>query len=190
LGEACFMNGQFTEAAGYFLLAHQTNSAMQEGGDLLKAAYAQWLAGDLRKADATYLSYLKFRAGLHDPLVPFREATWLYATGRSDQAKAKLRDAPGPAAQLAQRQLAVWQTAAAHPNDTAALENLYYRTSPANDGQVRTFYAEALADSGRKEQARTLIGRWPLPETGGDPLLQSLVFPRFMELRRSLGVQK
>src|SRR5579872_3427160 len=129
------MNGRFEEAAGYFLLAHQTNSAMQEGGDLLKAAYAQWLAGDLRKADATYLSYLKFRAGLNDQLVPFREATWLYATGRSDQAIQKLRSATGPVAQLGQRQLAVWQSAATHSSDAAPLENLYYRTSPSNDGQ-------------------------------------------------------
>jgi tetratricopeptide (TPR) repeat protein len=186
-GEAYFMNGRFADAEKSFLEAHGRDAALLSGGDLLKAAYARWLGGDLKGGDATLRRYLDFRASLHDPLIEWREADWLYATGRRDQAVAKLRSAP--ASPLTTRQLAVWRGEEPPPGDLAALSDLYRRTQPAADGQVRTFYASALLDAGQKDEARKLLSRWPLPETGGDPLFQSFVFPRFLELRRTVGVR-
>jgi tetratricopeptide (TPR) repeat protein len=187
LGEAYFMNGRFQDAEKSFLEAHGRDAAMLEGADLFKAAYARWLTGDLKGADVTMRRYLDFRAGLHDPLLDWREAAWLYTTGRRHEAIAKLQTTP--ASPLMTRQLAIWRGMESPPKDGEALKNSYERTPPAVDGQVRTFYASALLEAGQKDEAKKLLTLWPLPETGGDPLLQSLVFPRFLELRRSVGLQ-
>ena len=186
LGEAHFMNGQFKDAEKYFLQASESNPSFGGGTDLMKAAYARWLGGDLHGADALMLRHLKFRADLHDPLLAWREATWLYTTGRKDQAIAKLESAPASEKQLVERQLAVWRGSFNPPADIAELKERYQRESPASDGQARTFYAAALAAAGRKDEARKLLTLWPLFEGGGDPLFQSLVYPKFIELRREI----
>jgi hypothetical protein len=50
-------------------------------------------------------------------------------------------------------------------------------------------YASALIAAGRKEEARKLLTRWPLPtEPGGDALLESLLYPKFIELRKAAGL--
>jgi tetratricopeptide (TPR) repeat protein len=187
VGEAYFMNGRFREAEKSFLDAHGRDAAMLQGADLFKAAYARWLGGDLKGADAMMRRYLDFRASLHDPLLDWRQAAWLYTTGRRDEAVAKLQTAP--ASPLMTRQLAIWKGTESPPKDRDALKNSYEHTPPALDGQVRTFYASALLDAGQKDEAKKLLTLWPLPETGGDPLLQSLVFPRYLELRRAVGLQ-
>ncbi len=183
LGEAHFMNGRFAEAEKYFLQAHESNRAFLGGADLLKAAYAHWLGGDLKGADGLMSRYFDVRRG--DPLLAWREAAWDYATGRRDQAIAKLRSLGD--AQLVERQLAAWNQAA--PQDRDALKQSYEHTPPSADGQARTFYAAALAGAGQKDEARKLLTLWPLPaESGGDPMRESTVFPKFIEVRRALGM--
>jgi Flp pilus assembly protein TadD len=187
LGEAYFINGRFPEAEKYFLQAHESNPALLNGGDLLKAAYAHWLGGDPKGADQIMQRYLGVRSNLHDPLLVWREATWLFATGRREQAISKLESAPAKENQLIEKQMAVWRGAVAPPSDLTALKEMYERSSPAADGEVRTFYAAALLAAGRKDEAQKLLARWPLPEAGGDPLFQSLMYPKFIELRKQAG---
>ena len=168
------MNGRFGEAEKQFLAAYQSDPRFQNGADLLKVAYAHWLAGDLNGADAIAAKYF------HDP---WREASWYFSTGRRDQAIAKLESVPDK--QLIQRQLAAWN--APIPNDLASLKTRYEKTPPSSDGEVRTFYAAALVKAGRKDEAGKVAERWPLPmEQGVDPLLQSRVFPTFLALRKGL----
>ena len=181
LGEASFMNGQFKDAEKYFLQTYDANAAFLGGATLEKAAYARWLGGDLAGADAIMNRYLTLRTNLHDPLVAWREATWLYATGRRERAMAKLQSAP---AEVIEKQTAAWNRPA--PDDLSALKDLYERTSPNADGYARTFYAAALLQAGRKDEARQLLALWPLPEAG-DPSVQSMVFPKFVELRSAVG---
>lgn len=182
LGEMDFVNGRFADAEKYFLEAHDSNPGFLAGVDLFKAAYAHWLAGDLQGADAIMARYLDFRRQTRDPLVSWREASWDYATGRRDLAMKKILDAPRP---LAERQIAAWN--AAPSTDLAALKVAYERAAPSSDGLARTLYAAALLRAGQKDEARKLIARWPLPsDTGPDALLESTVFPRFLELRRAL----
>ena len=151
LGEAYFMNG----------------------ADLLKAAHAHWLAGDLNGADAIAAKYLRD---------PWREASWYFSTGRRDRAIAKLQSAPDK--QLIQRQVAVWN--APLPGDLAGLKTRYEHTPPSSDGEIRTFYAAALLKAGQKDEARKLATLWPLPlEQGVDPLFESLVFPTFLEVQKA-----
>ena len=92
--------------------------------------------------------------------------------------------APPEAEQAAQRQLQVWNNLQSIPSDLAALEKDYQHSNPVSDGLVRTLYAEALVRAGRKADARSLVQRWPLPEQNA--LLQALMYPKFIELRRGL----
>lgn len=189
LGEVLFANGKFSEAEKYFLDAHQSAPAFLAGADLLKAAYAHWLAGDLKGADAIMARYLEIRRNAHDPSVAWREATWDYSTGRRDQAIEKLKNEPPTARGLVERQLALWQGPLQLPTDLAELQQRYEQTPPSADGQIRMVYASALIAAGRKEEARKLLTRWPLPtEPGGDALLESLLYPKFIELRKAAGL--
>lgn len=185
LGEAYFMNGRFKEAEKYFIQAYDSNHAFLGGADLSKAAYARWLGGDLTGGDSFMTRYLEARRA--DPLRAWRMATWDYATGRRDQAIATLRSSPD--AQLIERQTAAWGRTS--PQDLGALKQAFEHTTPSADGQARTFYAAALLVAGQRDEARKLLERWPLPtETGGDPMLESKVFPTFIEARRAAGMAR
>jgi tetratricopeptide (TPR) repeat protein len=188
-GEAYFLNGRFADAEKFFMQAYQADPAFTGGAELEKAAYARWLGGDLKGADALMERYLMYRSGLRDGLLAWRQAAWEYATGRRDQAIQKLASAPPSEKELVERQTAVWRGDVKIPSDLSALKDQYDRTSPTADSQVRTFYASALLAAGRKEQARALLKLWPLPDSPGDPLLQSLVFPKFLEARHATGLQ-
>lgn len=193
LGEVYFMNGRFAEAEKYFSQVTARDPGFQGGVALLKAAYARWLSspGNRAAADAILRRYLAARAQQGDANVIWQEAAWLYSTGRPQAAIAKL--ASMPAGQMAaqkttiERQLAVWRGEIKPPTDLARIQAIYENTNPAADGLIRTFYAAALLRAGRTDEARALVQRWPLPESAGDPLLQSLVFPEFLELRQKLG---
>jgi tetratricopeptide (TPR) repeat protein len=189
LGEVYFLNGRFTEAERYFQQAYRRDPRFLAGSTLMKAAYAHWLGGDLAGADAIFQRYRDDRRNQKDMSAVWREATWLYATGRREQGIAKLMEASADQPQLVQRQLAVWRGEIQAPKDLPTLKKLYDGAVPPNDGEFRTFYAAALAAAGQKGEASTLLERWPLPESGGDPLFQSLVYPQFMELRRQLGIK-
>jgi tetratricopeptide (TPR) repeat protein len=187
-GEGYFANGRFAEAEKYFLQAHDADPALGGGSDLLKAAYARWLAGDLPGADAIMKRYLQYRTNLRDPAVVWREAAWEYSTGRTEQAMTRLQSAPPNQKELVEKQMAVWRGSVKLPGDLASLQDLYQRTSPTADGVPRMLYATALVAAGRKDEARKVLTLWPLPAAGGDPLLQSLVYPKFLELRRAVGL--
>ncbi len=190
LGEVHFMQGRFKEAAEYFNKSYAANPNFLGGAAIRKAAYAEWLGGNLTGADASLAPVFAALQSRGDPSAEWREACWLYATGRRDQAIAKLRAVPPGSRnqQLIERQLALWNGQVQPPKDPALLKNLYDSAQPTSDGMVRTLYAKALAEAGRKSEAAALLKLWPLPEQG-DPLLQSIVFPEFLALRKSLSIQ-
>jgi Flp pilus assembly protein TadD len=185
-GESAFLNGRFAEAEKSFLAAHAKNNGLLGGGDLLKAAYARWLQGDLPGADKQFSQYLAFRAQQNDPLIPWRQAVWEYSTGRPEPAIARLSALTGPPADLARTQVALWKDPSRLPHDPAVLQQAFERTPPALDGITRVLLASALARAGQKDQARKLLVLWPLPGAEGDPLLQSFLFPKYLELKQEL----
>jgi tetratricopeptide (TPR) repeat protein len=185
LGEVYFMNGKFAAAEKAFLRAHDLNPSLTQGGDLRKAAYAHWLTGDLPGADKVLASYLDFRAKLKDPGLEWEHAQWEYSTGRQDQAMARLQKSPSPQASL---QLRVWGGELKLPSDLNQLKRAYEASQPSADGLFRTLYIEALAAHGDKDEAKKLAARWPLPDNGGEPALQPLVFPKYIAVRRILGL--
>jgi Flp pilus assembly protein TadD len=184
LGEAMFLNGRFRDAEETFLEAYRKDPKFLDGADLWKAAHARWLAGDLSAADQLAEQYANAQARKGGPLAAWLQATWLYETGRKDQAAALLgREASN---QLFKQQLALWKNpTAAAPRDLETLKQLYERADPVNDGAPRTLYAAALLEAGRKEEARKLVQLWPLPPRANSPL-DSLIYPQFLELRSTL----
>jgi tetratricopeptide (TPR) repeat protein len=188
-GEAFFSGGKFAEAEKYFLQAHAKSSALLSGDDLLKAAYSRWLLGDLPGADQQFAQYVAFRSHLKDPMLVWRQAVWEYATGRTDAAISRLTNVTGtgPVSGIARAQLNLWKDQSKLPSNPAQLKQLYERTPPGLDGITRILYASALVQAGQKDQARKLLELWPLPGLDGDPLLQSLLFPKYLELKRQLN---
>ena len=185
-GEVLFMAGQFKPAEDYFRRAHKAEPGLLDGSDLMKAAYARWLGGDLPGADREFQEYLQYRGQHSDQTVIWRQSVWEYATGRSASAIARLQGIQGPMAQIAASQLTVWANAARAQQDLATLESGYRTTPPGSDGLIRTMYARGLLQAGKKDEAAKLAVQWPLPESG-DPLLQSLLYPMYLELRKELG---
>ena len=185
LGEVYFMNGKFPEAEKAFLKAHELNAALFAGSDLRKAAFAHWLAGDLPAADKIFDRFLDFRAKLHDPAVEWEHAAWEYSTGRKEQAIARLEKSPSKESAV---ELRIWRGEIKLPTDLNQLKQAYESNEPSADGLYRTLYAEALLAQGDKEQAKKLASRWPLPNSAGEPVLESLVFPKYVALRRILGL--
>ncbi len=187
LGEALFINGKFDESERQFLDAYKRDPKFLQGETLWKAAHARWLAGDLSSADKLAQQFFQTRAQAHDPLLDWRRANWLYETGRRQQAVDLLMHAPETTpngAAAAKQQLAVWNTPQPVSDDLEKLQQAYRHSDPVNDGLPRTFYAEALLRAGRKDEARDLLKRWPLPVRDDSPL-QSLLYPKFMELRKN-----
>ena len=185
LGEVYFINGKFADAEKAFLRSHQLNEARLGGADLRKAAYARWLSGDLPGGDEIFARYLDLRAKLHDPSIEWEHAVWEFTTGRTDQAIVRLQKLPGPQGAV---QIRIWRGDVKLPTDINELKRAYEGSQPSADGLFRTLYAEALLAQGNKEEAKKLAARWPLPDNAGEPVLQSLVFPKYIALRRILGL--
>ena len=186
LGEVYFMNGRFADAEKYFKEASARQPNFLNGAPLMKAAYAHWLGGDLTGADALMQKYL---ANQNAQQLVWRQAVWLYATGRREQALAMLDKAPADQAAAMARQGSVWRGEVHPPEDLEQLKKIFEATNPALDGLPRTLYAAALAKAGKTDEARALLKIWPLPETAADPLLQSLLYPRYLALRKTLGIK-
>jgi tetratricopeptide (TPR) repeat protein len=182
-GEVLFMAGEFELAEPYFLQAHQSSPELLSGKDLLKAAYARWLAGDLPEADKLHAQYLKYRTSRGDSAIDWRAALWEYATGRAAQAIARLRATPPNA--LTAAQLQIWRGTPSFLSDLKQLEANMRAQPTAADGWERVLYARALFKAGQLDAARTLAQRWPLPEVG-DERFASLLYPYYRDLRAQL----
>ncbi len=196
LGEVSFYLGDFAAAEKYFLQAQARGRDPVAARELLKAAEAHMMTGDLPGADAIL--------GRHQWDLLDR-AEWEFLTGRRKQAMSRLENARGdPRAAI---QLAVWkaqtgqsplQQTGGDPQSRALslllagnfaearplLEQVYLATNPGANGQIRTLLAWADARTGRSGEAAKLLDLYPIPLGGlGEPWFASLVFPRFVELR-------
>ena len=109
LGDVHYLYRKFPEAAAAYLELNTKHPEFEQGGDLYKAAWAKYQAGDKAGADKAFAGFRKARE--KDPAIVAVEGDWLYRTGRKDQAIALLQGAlEQPDAPAALRyQLAVWQ---------------------------------------------------------------------------------
>jgi tetratricopeptide (TPR) repeat protein len=120
LGDAHFALGHFAEAEQFYLAAQAKAPGFLNGGEVLKAAHARLMTGDVPGATALFNRYLAAREAAHDPHAPYHTAAWSWQTGARRAAIASLdrlaesltrADATGPmrdAASRANAQAAIW----------------------------------------------------------------------------------
>ncbi len=191
MGEIYFMNGRFREAEQQFLKASSLDPNFLNGAPAVKAAYAHWLGGDLPGADAMIQKAIAPLVNSNPPAALWRQATWLYATGRQDQGIAMLMRAPADLrgdARL-QRQLGLWQNLARLPTDVDKLRTAYFSVPPGQDGVERVLYGAALVAAGKEADAKAILTRWPVPENTREPEFDSVIFPKYLELRKQLQLK-
>ena len=186
LGEVYFINGRFREAEQEFRAATALDPNFLGGAPAMKAAYAHWLAGDLQGADAMVQQFVGSLIRSNPKLAIWHQATWLYATGRQEQAQSMLSRAP--ADERVRLQLDVWRNFSRLPSDVGTLRARYYATPPSFDGLQRVLYASALLEAGQEAEARTVLKNWPLPLSVRDPEFDSVIFAKYRELRIKAGL--
>ncbi len=116
LGDVHFALGHFSEAEQFYLAANAKAPGFLNGGELLKAAQARLMTGDVPGATAIFKRFLAVREAAHDPNAPYHEAAWLWQTGARREAIAALdrlaqADVAGPLRAVAGRadaQIAIW----------------------------------------------------------------------------------
>jgi tetratricopeptide (TPR) repeat protein len=91
LGDLDYRFRKFGEAAAHYAQATKEQPDFERYGDLYKAAWARYNAGDKPGADALFAQFRAAREKLSDTLMPLVSADWLYRTGRKKEAVAALR---------------------------------------------------------------------------------------------------
>lgn len=113
LGEVSFYLGDFAAAEKYFEDAHRRNPRALNGLELLKAAQARLMTGDLNAADNIFQRYLDFRKTLPGGFVDLQQAQWEFLTGRRQQAIQRLQSAvphlDANTSAIALCQLSIWK---------------------------------------------------------------------------------
>ena len=113
LGEVSFYLGDYASAEHYFLQAHEKNPGEFAGAELIKAAQARLMLGDLPAADAIFHRYLGLLQHSQGALAGYQEAQWEFLTGRRKAAIARLEklvpSVEGEGQALALCQLSIWK---------------------------------------------------------------------------------
>lgn len=115
LGEVHFFLGHFDDAERYFLQA-QSKGGAGAATELVKAAEARLMQGNLSGADALFNQWASARNAAHDPTVAVNKAQWLYLTGRRKEAMAATQSVgnaeQGDLSAYASAQMVFWSLAA------------------------------------------------------------------------------
>lgn len=90
-GDVFYLYGKFADAAASYLKAYEKSPEFLNGGDLYKAAWAQFRAGDKVKAEVSFEQYRKAQKKADTPSLTLMGVDWLYRTGREKEAMVLLR---------------------------------------------------------------------------------------------------
>ena len=146
IGDVHYMYRKFPEAAASYLEANAKDPNFQQGGDLLKTAWAKFGAGDKAGADAAFQKFRAAREKVKSADLPIFQADWLYRTGRQKEAVALLRSAgKGPNAAA---QLAIWDLLA---KDRNAAEKDAAAVAEANTPLIFAAHFAALPSASAEE---------------------------------------
>ena len=103
--------GHFSEAEQFYLAAYNKAPDFLGNGEVLKAAQARLMTGDIPAATGIFNRYLASRQAAHDPSASFHAASWTWYTGNRSAAITALegmaRDNPEQASR-ADTQLTLW----------------------------------------------------------------------------------
>jgi Flp pilus assembly protein TadD len=156
-GDVYFLYGKFSDAASWYLKANRKNPEFLGGGDLYKAAWAQFRAGDQTKAAATFELFRKARAKQTPAAFALFEGDWLYRTGHEKEAEALLRkaagDAPPQFASGVWSQLVIWDLLA-HNRAAAAKDAAVEATKPPSNVSTIARFAALPSASAAEWQSR------------------------------------
>jgi tetratricopeptide (TPR) repeat protein len=112
LGEVYFFLGDFSSAEKYFMEVQQ-KSPVRRAEELMKAAQARLMTGDLGGADAIFHRYLGLAQPSQRKTAEFEQAQWEFVTGRRKAGMARLEQMigslEGDQQSLALCQLAIWK---------------------------------------------------------------------------------
>ncbi len=116
LGDVHFALSHFKEAEQFYLAANAKAPRFLNGGEVLKAAQARLMTGDVPGATGLFKRYLAGREAMHDPNAAYQAAAWQWMTGSRPEALATMdrvaRAAQGgPSREIAGRanaQAAIW----------------------------------------------------------------------------------
>jgi tetratricopeptide (TPR) repeat protein len=81
LGDVHFVLGHYGEAEQFYLAAHTKAPVFLNSGELLKAAQARLMTGDVAGATALFNRFLAERQAAHDPFAEYHAAAWSWQTG-------------------------------------------------------------------------------------------------------------
>lgn len=128
LGDLNYSFGKFQDAARYYLRAQNLQPDFQRYGDLYKAAWATFNAGDKTGADKLFAQFREQREKGHDTLISLVTADWLYRTGHKPEAFDSLRviiaEALSPVLRSnAWSQMTIWELLD-HQREQAAKDSL------------------------------------------------------------------
>jgi tetratricopeptide (TPR) repeat protein len=122
-GDVAFSFGRFSDAEKLYQQAAARDPAFQNSADLLKAAMARLMTGDVAGADKEFDKYAAARRIAKDEMLPFRSAQWRFLSGRHDEALSALTNLvtnPDPQFQAPQfkamvlTEMAVWELQLGH----------------------------------------------------------------------------
>jgi tetratricopeptide (TPR) repeat protein len=116
LGDAHFALGHFKEAEQFYLAAGAKAPRLLSGGEVLKAAQARLMTGDVAGATGLFKRYLAARESIRDPNAGYQAACWEWVTGQRRQALASIdrvarANEVGPLREISGRadaQAAIW----------------------------------------------------------------------------------
>jgi tetratricopeptide (TPR) repeat protein/TolB-like protein len=113
IGDLDYAWRKFGDAAANYSQASAKQPDFEQYGDLYKAAWAKFNAGDKAGAETLFAQFREARTRASDPLITLRWADWLYRTGRAKQAVTYLRQTVSETKSESVRvtgysQLAIW----------------------------------------------------------------------------------
>jgi tetratricopeptide (TPR) repeat protein len=167
-GDVYFLFRKFKEAADRYLAANTKNPNFLNHGDLYKAAWARYYAGDKSGAETLFRQFRLAREKAHDPTALLFTADWLYRTGRSADAIALLRgetQSGSTAKPLVYSQLAIWDLLA---GDRAAAAR--DAAAAGNPQSVPVFLAQFCAISPASKEEWQARAEKMLPGEGANNL--------------------
>jgi len=128
MGDLNYSFRRFKEAADSYMQAHDAQPGFEQYGDLFKAAWAKFNAGDKPGADALFSQFRAAREKLANGLIPLMAADWLYRTGRKREALDSLRGTVATTGSETIRangyaQLTIWELLG-HDREQAAKDSL------------------------------------------------------------------
>jgi len=156
-GDVQFMFGKFADASASYLKANSIDPNALNGGELYKAAWAKFRAGDLPGAEKLFSDFRTLRAKSNGA-TGLLAGDWLYRTDRTQEGiaavRAEAQSAQAPAVRTAAfSQLAVWNLLAG--DRAAALKDAEAAGQPTSTAMLTIRFAVLPSASAAEWQART-----------------------------------